>query len=142
VTCTAFALLECVKNTIRNGKLRCFITRCNPPFNRKFTVQKPIRLRPKPLLPLVAALAAIARPARWDQVGGDRSATFVAWFYVVKRICWVAAICADVLPCLKDLVAKLLLCTAFWDEARAVNPVVHLDGRAARDINAAAFAWY
>jgi hypothetical protein len=87
-------------------------------------------------LPLVATLAAIAWPTRWHQVGGDRSATFVAWFYVVKRICWVAAIGADVLPCFKDLIAKLLFCTAFWDEVGAVNPVIHSAQLAAHSLGA------
>jgi hypothetical protein len=45
------------------------------------------------------------------------------------------------LPSLKDLLPEFVFCTAFWDKVCAINAMIHLDRRAARNINAAAMTW-
>jgi hypothetical protein len=51
----------------------------NPAQHGKFTI-KQIRILPiKPFAPFLAAFSAVAYAARWHEVGGYRSATFMAW---------------------------------------------------------------
>ena len=51
----------------------------NPAQHSKFAI-KQIRILPiKPFAPFLAAFSAVAYAARWHEVGGYRSATFMAW---------------------------------------------------------------
>jgi hypothetical protein len=55
----------------------------NPAQHGKFTI-KQIRILPiKPFAPFFTTFSAVAYAARWHEVGGYRSATFMAWSDVI-----------------------------------------------------------
>ena len=55
----------------------------NPAQHGKFTIKQIKILLTKPFAPFFTTFAAVAYAARWHEVGGYRSATFMAWSDVI-----------------------------------------------------------
>lgn len=82
-------------------------------------------LAAEPCNPLLAAFAAVAFAASWHEVVDDSVAALVAWLHMIQRVCWHSAVGAVTIPCCKDLLPELLLCTALGYEIGAINRVIH-----------------
>jgi hypothetical protein len=51
----------------------------NPAQHGKFTIKQIRILSIEPFAPFLTTFSAVAYAARWHEVGGYRSATFMAW---------------------------------------------------------------